>query len=195
MGGEGTGTPMPGRKKLFDQIALPHLVSLYRTARQLAGPDKAEDLVQETLLCAWKHFNSFDPATNCRAWLFRILRNVWVSHWRKSRLELPLFEEGDIQFEPYYDWEDEILWNEIPERIETALRQLPVEYRWAILLADVEGFSYQEISRTMDCPIGTVMSRLNRGRRMLGRLLKAQCQSGEPDSPQGVFSEKTRGKS
>ena len=77
---------------------------------------------------------------------------------------------------PYYDWEDEFLRGELSAHIEQALAALPAEYRWTVLLADVEGFSYQEIADIVECPIGTVMSRLNRGRRMLGRLLRALMQ-------------------
>src|SRR6266851_6678722 len=91
-------------------------------ARQLVGTEAAEDLVQETFLRAWKYFDTFDSASNCRAWLFRILRNVWIGRWRKSRLELPLAETGDEQIEPYYDWEDEFLRDEMSAEVERALR-------------------------------------------------------------------------
>ncbi len=126
---------------------------------------------------AWKYFDSFAPSTNCRAWLFRILRNVWITRWKQSSLELPLAEPEDLQTEPYYDWEDSFLEQEFSAEMERALAQLPKEYLWAVLLADVEEFSYQEIARLMECPIGTVMSRLNRGRRMLARFLLAELQN------------------
>lgn len=155
----------------FETLALPHLASIYRLARQLAGPDRAEDLTQETFLKAWTHFRTFDPATNCRAWLCRILHNTWISQWRKTRLELPVRDVDDVPGEPSYDWEQERLGNELSTDMQSALDQLPDAYRWAVLLADVEELTYQEIAATMDCPIGTVMSRISRGRRMLGRLL------------------------
>jgi RNA polymerase sigma-70 factor (ECF subfamily) len=145
-------------------------------ARQLVGTEAAEDLVQETFLRAWKYFDTFDSASNCRAWLFRILRNVWIGRWRKSRLELPLAETGDEQIEPYYDWEDEFLRDQMSAEIERALFELPADYRLAILLADVEDLTYEEIARVMECPIGTVMSRLNRGRKMLGRLIRTYAE-------------------
>jgi len=160
------------RGKHFERNALPHLPAVYRTARQLVGVESADDLVQETFLRAWKYFETFDPTTNCRAWLFRILRNVWISRWRKSRLELPLVDTGDEQIEPYYDWEGEFLREELSAGVERALSELPADYRLAILLADVEDCTYEEIARIMECPIGTVMSRLNRGRRMLARLMQ-----------------------
>jgi RNA polymerase sigma-70 factor (ECF subfamily) len=161
------------RAKQFEREVLPHLPAVYRMARQLVGVESADDLVQETFLRSWKYFETFDPTTNCRAWLFRILRNVWISRWRKSRLELPLADSGDEQIEPYYDWEGEFLRQELSADVERALSEVPQDYRLAILLADVEDCSYEEIARIMECPIGTVMSRLNRGRRMLARLIQA----------------------
>lgn len=154
-------------------------------ARQLVGPEGADDLVQETFLRAWKYFESFNPATNCKAWLFRILRNTWISRWRKSRLELPLTETESEAIEPYYDWEAEFLRGEYSAGIKRALLDLPGEYRMALLLADVEEFTYEEISRVMECPIGTVMSRLNRARRMLVQLIYVQREkeSGEKAVP------------
>jgi RNA polymerase sigma-70 factor, ECF subfamily len=166
------------RSKRFETEALPHLGTLYRMARQLVGPERADDLVQEAFLRAWKYFESFDPATNCRAWLFRILRNAWISRWRKSRLELPLTETEAETIEPYYDWEQEFLKDEYSAGVKRALSDLPADYRMAVLLADVEEFSYEEIARIMECPIGTVMSRLNRARRMLFRLIQGQHQEG-----------------
>lgn len=161
------------RSKHFERDALPHLPALYRMARQLVGSESADDLVQETFLRAWKYFETFDPTTNCHAWLFRILRNVWISRWRKTRLELPLADTGEEQIEPYYDWEGEFLREELSADVERALSELPSDYRLAILLADVEDCTYEEIARITECPIGTVMSRLNRGRRMLARLIQA----------------------
>src|SRR6188508_2073292 len=93
----------------FDALALPHLPAVYRLARQLAGSDRAEDLTQDTYLRAWTHFDQFDPTTNCRAWLCRILHNTWISQWRKSRLELPVADTDveDVPALPSYDWEPE----------------------------------------------------------------------------------------
>ena len=171
-----------GQSKRFERDALPHLPVLYRMARQLVGAEAADDLVQETFLRAWKYFETFDSATNCRAWLFRILRNVWISRWRKSRLELPLADMGEEQIEPYYDWEDEFLRDEISAEVERALSELPADYRLAILLADVEDLTYEDIAHVVECPIGTVMSRLNRGRKMLARLIRnyGEAKSSNP---------------
>lgn len=156
---------------------MPHIRILHGVARQMADAQLAEDLVQETYLRAWKYFESFDPDTNCRAWLFRILRNVWLDRCHKSRLEFPLPDEGGGVVEPYYDWEGDFLTGEFSAGMERALSVLPAEYRWAVLLADVQEFSYQEIAEIMQCPIGTVMSRINRGRRMLARQLRLRAEN------------------
>ncbi len=166
----------PSRRRRFERAAVPHLTALYRLARQMAGAQTADDLVQESYLRAWKYFDSFDPDTNCRAWLFRILRNVWADRYRKTRLEIPLPDDSRAAMEPYYDWEEGFLGDAFSEEVEHALSELPEEFRWAVLLADVEEFSYQEIAGIMQCPIGTVMSRINRGRRMLARLIRSQTE-------------------
>ncbi len=167
------------RRKRFERTAVVHLDVVYRIARQMADAHTAEDLVQETYLRAWKYFHTFDPATNCRAWLIRILHNVWTDRFRHRRLEIPLAEKDGALLEPYYDWEDGFLKNEFSQEVAQALAALPAEFRWAVLLADVEELSYQEIAEVMSCPIGTVMSRVNRGRRMLSRLIRSYAE--EPD--------------
>lgn len=161
------------RLRRFEESAIPHLADVYRLARQMSDAQRAQDLTQETYLRAWRYFDSFAQGTNCRAWLFRILHNVWVDHWRRSRAE---FEDSDPEafIEPRYDWEEEFLNEELSEEVEGALAQLPEAYRWAVLLADVEELSYREIAEVMGCPVGTVMSRVNRGRRTLARLLRPE---------------------
>lgn len=163
-----------GARREFESLALPHLGAVYRLARQFAGADRADDLVQETFLRAWSRFHQFDPASNCRAWLCRILHNVWVSNWRKTRLELPVADLEDVHSELHYDWEAGVVREEMSGDLQWALDQLPDAFRWAVLLADVEELTYQEISVVMNCPVGTVMSRINRGRRMLARLLASR---------------------
>lgn len=166
----------PGRRqraRQFEQTAVPLLPEVYRLARQMSDEHRAPDLVQETYLRAWKYFATFEPGSNCRSWLFQILHNVWRDHWRRSRLELPLTDE-ETSIEPYYDWEDDFISDEPSPEFAQALAQVPAIYRWAILLADVEELSYQEIAQVMNCPIGTVMSRVNRGRRALARLIRVR---------------------
>lgn len=163
----------------FEAVAMPHLTAVYRLAWQLGGARLADDLTQETFLRAWTHFDQFDPATNCRAWLCRILHNAWVTQWRKTRLELPIGDVAEVSTEPYYDWEGDFIREEVSADMTWALGQLPEAFRFAVLLADVEELTYQEIAAAMGCPIGTVMSRINRGRRMLARLLHARA-SAQP---------------
>ncbi len=150
----------------FEAAALPYLNELSRTAARLVGSrTEAEDLIQETYLQAWKSFHRFELGTNCRAWLFRILLNKanhqrhWL-FWRKchdSAAEL----EGSLQYQPPVS---EQLGD---EEVLLALEHLPQHYREAVLLADVEEFSYKEIASMQCVPIGTVMSRVHRGRRLL----------------------------
>jgi RNA polymerase sigma-70 factor (ECF subfamily) len=167
------------RAKDFEEVAIRHLADVYRLARQMSDESQAQDLVQETYLRAWKYFDTYKRDTNCRAWLLRILHNTWADHWRRrSHLEIPLTENNEAEIEPYYDWEEEFIKGELSENVEQALSQLAHSYRWTVLLADVEELSYKEIAVVMDCPLGTVMSRLNRGRRILARLLRAEA--GEP---------------
>jgi RNA polymerase sigma-70 factor (ECF subfamily) len=160
------------------------MAATYRIARQMTDAHTAEDLVQETYLRAWKYFDTFDPGTNCRAWLFRILRNVWIDRCRRPRLEIPLADPEAAGVEPYYDWEEGYLQSEFSEDVARGLSRLPPEYRWAVLLAEVEEFSYQEIAEIMSCPIGTVMSRINRGRRMLARLLRDYAEERRAAKPE-----------
>ena len=160
------------QSKRFAEPTIPLLPDVYRFARVMSDENRAPDLVQETYLGAWKYFDTFKGGTNCRAWLFRILHNVCSDQWRRPRLEIPLSEGEENRIEPYYDWEDEFLKDELSPAIEQALFNLPHVYRWTVLLADVEELSYQEISQIMQCPVGTVMSRLNRGRRTLASILR-----------------------
>jgi RNA polymerase sigma-70 factor (ECF subfamily) len=151
----------------FEKVALPHLHELYRTAARLLGDStKAEDVVQETYLQAWKSFARFAPGTNCRAWLFKILVNT-IHHHRRGWFNLRRVKESEEILE-----QTTVCAAPVPERLAQqeilrALGRLPDDYRAAVLLADVEEFSYKEIAALLDVPIGTVMSRLSRGRKLL----------------------------
>lgn len=161
----------------FEQAALPHLNELYRTAARLLGDStKAEDVVQETYLQAWRSFDRFESGTNCRAWLFKILVNT-IYHHRRKLFNLRLVKESEEVLEqavapatsiPEHISETEIL---------RALDRIPTDYRAAVLLADVEEFSYKEIASLLSVPIGTVMSRLSRGRRLLREQLAEVARS------------------
>ncbi|HMV87362.1 MAG TPA: sigma-70 family RNA polymerase sigma factor [Blastocatellia bacterium] len=157
----------------FETIAMPHMNDLYRTARRTLGNQtEAEDVVQEAYLQAWKSFHRFEPGTNIRAWLFKILFHVINHHRRKTYRLVTLKEEEEFLFEQM-TYEPPVAPELRDEDILAALDRVPMNFRAVILLADVQEFSYKEVAATLDIPIGTVMSRLNRGRQMLrGHLTK-----------------------
>jgi RNA polymerase sigma-70 factor, ECF subfamily len=169
---------MPDRNALFERDVMPFLGQLYPAAlRMTRNPTDAEDLVQETLAKAYAALHQFKPGTNLRAWLHRILANTFINSYRKKRRE-PIQDLGadfqedwqvgsDPLMPPARSAEAEAL-DRIPDSdILQALRELPEEFRVAIYLADVEGYPYKQIAEMMDTPIGTVMSRLHRGRSKL----------------------------
>jgi len=158
-------------------VALVHLDLLYRTALRLTHDRvEADDLVQETWLRALRHFDQFDPGSNCRAWLVTILRNAFLNRLRRrgrERLESDMTgERGDSA-----PFEDSAIERSTPEEeffqtvfhgdVERALKSLSPAFQQVIVLADLEGFTYKEIAQVLHCPIGTVMSRLSRARQLL----------------------------
>src|SRR5208282_1023511 len=171
----GTGAD---RRKRFEEEALPHLDALYTMAMRLArNPDDANDLLQETVLRAYRFFHQFEKGTNCRAWMLTILFNNFRNSYRKSSREQPAastdeFErkvEGEsLRIDPAGSDPEAMLSGQGMEgKVERALAGLPAEFREAILLVDVEELSYQEVSGVLNIPIGTVKSRVSRGRAML----------------------------
>ena len=165
----------------FEEDALSHLDALYRTARRMTRQDQdAEDLVQETYLRAFRFRHQFQEGTNLRAWLFRILTNAYINLYRKRSREpkREILETGD-EFYLYKQLrgldedgpEETVLREILDHEVKIALEGIPATYRLPVLLADIEGFSYKEIAEIIRKPIGTVMSRLHRGRRALQRLL------------------------
>ncbi|MBS1857891.1 MAG: sigma-70 family RNA polymerase sigma factor [Acidobacteria bacterium] len=165
------------RLEEFEAAALPHLGDLYRTATRLVGdPARADDVVQEAYLVAWKNFDRFEPGTNCRAWLFRILFHC-AHHYRRKWLnprEVP--DAGEIiEQVPAASAapSDRIT----DEEVLRALDAIPEDYRAAVLLVDVDEFSYKDAAGILEVPIGTVMSRLSRGRKLLRDRLAALAQS------------------
>lgn len=164
---------LPENFQQFEMAALPHLNDLYRTARRIIGSQtEAEDVVQETFLQAWKSFHRFETGTNCRAWLFKILFHV-MSHHRRKLFRLPVAdvcEESLAESAVYTPAPAEHLTD---EEVLAAFEKVPPLYRAVVMLADVQEFTYKEIAATLNIPLGTVMSRLNRGRKILREALSA----------------------
>jgi len=175
------------RRREFEEQALPHLDSMYSAAlRMTRNPSDAEDLVQEAILLAFRHFDQFQSGTNIRAWLFRILTNTFInSYGNKSReperVDLP--EVEDFYFlsqaarnnELGEDPESQILSKFAYNDIMAAIDRLPEEFRLVVVMNAVEGFAYQEIADILNIPIGTVRSRLYRGRKVLQKHLYEQA--------------------
>jgi RNA polymerase sigma-70 factor, ECF subfamily len=171
----GTGTD---RRKRFEDEALPHLDALYTMAIRLArNPDDANDLLQETVLRAYRFFHQFESGTNCRAWMLTILFNNFRNGYRKYSREQPASSaeefdrkvEGEsLRTDPAGSNPEAMLAGHgMESEVEVALGGLPAEFREAILLVDVEELSYQEVSGVLEIPIGTVKSRVSRGRAIL----------------------------
>ena len=151
----------------FEEIALPHLNDLFRAARHTLGDtSEAEDIVQETYLQAWKSFHRFEAGTNIRGWLFKIMFHV-MDHHRRKWLRLKWKSDSDEVLMETLTYEPETPQRLTDEDVLAALDKLPQNFRAVVLLADVEEFSYKEIAEMLQVPIGTVMSRLNRGRKLL----------------------------
>jgi len=173
---------LKGRKALkqdFERIAIPHLSYIYTAAFYLTkNQHEAEDLVQETYLRAYRFFDKFEPGTNCRAWLLSIQRHLFINRYRKRKGE-PDFVNWEKIDQDYESWVlgHEHAENSNPEslicarltgpEVENALKELPEEFRAAIILVDIDELTYEEAAKVMECPVGTVRSRLSRGRRLL----------------------------
>jgi len=172
----------PNPRSDFDREAVPHMQALYGAAMRLCRrEDEAADLVQETMLRAFRFWNTFTPGTYCKAWLFRILTNTFRNRYREREREHEILDEAessDVNLERFtanggqsIDAENALFSGMISVEVDRALRALPEEFRLAVVLADLQDFSYKEIADIMGCPAGTVMSRLFRGRKMLQTML------------------------
>ena len=161
----------------FEADALVHMDSVYRSALYMAENESdAQDLVQDTYLRAYRFFDKFEEGTNCKAWLLKILRNTFINTIRRGNRQLKVIhlaemEDHGLELSSDINTEDGIFGDLFDDEIVAAMNELPLEYRTAVLLADIEMLPYKEISDIIGCPIGTVMSRLHRGRKLLRKSL------------------------
>ncbi|MCH6575311.1 MAG: sigma-70 family RNA polymerase sigma factor [Bacteroidetes bacterium] len=173
----------------FQALAFEHVDSLYNTALRMTKNDlDAEDLLQDVYLRAFRFFHRFEKGTNFKAWIFKILTNTYINQYRKkinkpyhvdlekikynyddkeSTVQTSAQESERLDYETLFD-----------DEIKNALQQIPDEFRVVVLLADVESFSYKEVAKIIGCPIGTVMSRLSRGRKQLQNYLREYARKG-----------------
>lgn len=168
-------------RKAFQEEAVPHIDALYGTALRLTKSESdAEDLIQETMLKAFRYFDKYENGTNCKAWLFKIMHNTFINRYRKKKKRKeylidddyrPLQERAEAPehtpFHENFESEEQMYFKMFGDEVKKALQEVPLDFRMVVLLADLQDFAYKEIAEIMDCPIGTVMSRLYRGRRML----------------------------
>ncbi len=161
----------------FNAEAMPHMTDIFRTAVRLVGERaRAEDVVQEVYLQAWKSFHRFESGTNCRAWLFKILFHC-VNHHRRKWFRFPLLKETEDFVEANLTSPTPIPAHLTDQEVLAALDRIPTEFRSVVLLVDVEEFAYKEAAEITGTPIGTVMSRLSRGRKLLREQLAGVARS------------------
>ncbi len=184
-------TPVDNMKRydrIFEDELLPQIEALYAFAYHLTyNEEDANDLVQETYLKAYRFIDKYQQGTNAKAWLFKILKNAFINQYRrKSRQPLQVDYEETSSFQAgedesniagYADLREEMFQSMMGDEVTNAINALPVDFRVVILLCDVEGFTYEEISKILDIPIGTVRSRLHRARNMLKDKLREYAQS------------------
>jgi RNA polymerase sigma-70 factor (ECF subfamily) len=174
--------------KIFDQEFMPHINSMYNFAFRLTmDEDEAKDLVQDTYLKAFRFITSFQKGTNAKAWLFRILKNSFINDYRKKSKEPAKVDYQEV--ETFYNSEEaeadnittdlrvDAVQEMIGDEVANALNSLAVDFRTVIILCDIEGFTYEEMAKILDIPIGTVRSRLHRARNLLKEKLKVYAKS------------------
>jgi RNA polymerase sigma-70 factor, ECF subfamily len=183
------------KHKAFEHEALPHADILYNYALRMTNdPADADDLVQETFLKAFRFWDKYEQGTNIRAWLFRILKNSYINRYRKVSKEPDTVDYDEVQ--NFYasirdesadpnDLQQSIFGNLLEDEVAGAISELPEDFRTVVILSDIEGLPYEEIAEFVDCPVGTVRSRLHRGRKLLRARLFAYARE------RGFISSKT----
>lgn len=175
-------------EKLFEEEFLPHIEALNSFAYHLTyNEDDAQDLVQETYLKAFRFIEKYELGTNAKAWLFKILKNAYINQYRKKNTrptqvdyeEVVGYQDGDESsgMSSYFDLREEIFDEMMGDEVSAAVNSLPVDFRTVILLCDIEGFTYEEIAKIIEIPIGTVRSRLFRARNLLKEKLKTYAKN------------------
>lgn len=169
------------RQADFEAEAMPHMNILYGYALKITGNQlDADDLVQETFLRAFRFFDKFERGTNCKAWLFRIMKNLFINKYRKNQKEPGKVDYDEIEnfFDTIKaerldssDLQEKVFSNLLDDDVTRALNSLQDDFKTVVILCDLEGLSYEEIAEFIQCPIGTVRSRLHRGRKMLQQKL------------------------
>ena len=176
------------KEKIFYQEFSPHADALLTFAFHLTLYDSsAEDLVQETFMKAWRFIEKYDRGTNAKAWLFKIMKNAFINDYRKKAKQptkvdyeeiiISLDDDNDTPLSSYVDLREEMLENLMGDEVTEAINALPIDSRTVILLCDIEGFTYEEIAKIIDTPVGTVRSRLHRARNQLKKKLKTYAEN------------------
>ncbi|NJN27674.1 MAG: sigma-70 family RNA polymerase sigma factor [Cyclobacteriaceae bacterium] len=175
------------KHRIFESEFLPHIDAMYNFAFRITNDeDLAKDLLQDTFYKSFRFIESFHTGTNAKAWLFRILKNSFINEFRKKSKEPSMVDYQDV--ETYYSHENvneiissdlkvEVLQGMIGDEVSNALNALAVDFRIVIILCDIEGFTYEEMSKILDIPIGTVRSRLHRARNLLREKLRVYAKS------------------
>jgi len=177
----------PEQRSIFENELLPQIDALYNFAFHLCyNEEDANDLVQETYLKAFRFIDKYIQGTNAKAWLFKILKNAFINQYRKkskrpTRVDyediVSYHDNDDASFSEFTDLRQELFESMMGDEVTIAINSLPMDFRTVILLCDIEGFTYEEIAKIIDIPIGTVRSRLHRARKMLKEKLKEYAAS------------------
>lgn len=173
----------PSKRDIFENEMVPHMAALYNFAlRTTNHSDDAKDLVQETYMRAYRYLDKFEPGTNAKAWLFRIMKNTYINQYRKESKEPAKIDYDDVK-DIYVSIKDSVVdtndlqarlfGNLFEDEVAEALRDLPEDLRTVVILCDIEGYTYEEIGDFIEIPVGTVRSRLHRGRKILRSILRS----------------------
>jgi len=187
------------QKEEFEREAMPHMNLLHNYAYKMTGNElDADDLVQDTYLRAYRFFHKFEKGTNCKAWLFRIMKNLFINNYRKNQKQPNKVDYDEIEnfFETIKsdkldsnDLQEKVFANLLDDELTEALNSMQDDFKTVVILCDIEGLSYEEIADFVKCPIGTVRSRLHRGRKMLQQKLLSYAKTKGYDVEKAIIEE------